>query len=315
MEACPRLQWFDPEAYEDRIWAIPHPDYLSLVRWSRGVLVEALHLAGQGDVEGARARAAGLHAAAARLQMRGQTLYGAQAGIMLDRLAAVTTAGIQSHTRQPVSDADRATLEEAAAPDLSWFLSSLDAERYAGYSICRLAPVGYSGPEERAGFLRWRFLRRSSLAEPCRDLLRQHGDLKLWLTTVPNLERDVFAWHEARRELGALTWSSGMPDFLAAYSWALSLKAQWRLVLARDEVLRHLEARRSLPEDATVMGDSWPVDPFADAPLGYLRHDPSSFTVYSLGPDELDQGGDSLWVLGAYELGDAMDVGLRMKVR
>jgi hypothetical protein len=84
------------------------------------------------------------------------------------------------------------------------------------------------------------------------------------------------------------------PDFVRAIEWVGRSSARMRCartaVAAEQYRLKHGRWPDSLEDLVPEFLDAIPPDPFADDPLGYLRTE-EGVTVYSVGPDEFDDGG------------------------
>jgi hypothetical protein len=140
-----------------------------------------------------------------------------------------------------------------------------------------------------------------------------------WLQSVPDLRQGRFAWHEARnifpnrRGWTRYTFDTAS-DGWEIYARAIARTAMWRLVLAADSVLRQYEKSLSLPEDPQNDDPAWPLDPFDEKPIRYLKAGEKSFIVYSVGPDGTDQKGDPLCVVycGARRYHGPRDMGLHI---
>ena len=80
-----------------------------------------------------------------------------------------------------------------------------------------------------------------------------------------------------------------------------------RVVQAANLVLAVRGEGIEFPLDLLDTPEDWPLDPFDGRPMRYRRLDASSFRVYSVGPDGVDDGGT---FAGPYD----PDIGLALRV-
>ena len=118
-------------------------------------------------------------------------------------------------------------------------------------------------------------------------------------------------WRTARNRGGDL-----VPNSANAYARAINLRAQWRLSIAVDTLLRAFKETGILALSVVDLGDvDWPIDPFDDQPLRYRNIDGKAFVVYSIGPDEIDGDGEELFVTGVLYLDREFDIGYRFTLK
>jgi len=310
---CPYLQWFAAEEFADSPWDIPLPDLLAMIRWARAMAVESVDLAARGETERSLELALDLVDASRRMQVRGQILITTLIGVAMERVGLVSIMAAQSISLEPLPDEVRARVDELADPDIQLLLTSLDVERFTALSFCQLSPpadyfeIGIPAPSFSLALLR-----RAAYGRICNQAMDDYTGLSTWFDSVPDFVHDDFAWHQARLELPRHMTSALTPNFVNAYGRFVVLETHWRQVLAVDAVLSHRADHGSLPEASELLETGWPDDPFTAQPMRYERLEDGGFLVYSLGPDEVDQHGDPLYVSGILDLRDAQDVGVHV---
>lgn len=92
------------------------------------------------------------------------------------------------------------------------------------------------------------------------------------------------------------------------------MEANLRAVLGVNQVVGHYQNTDELPKDVESFAN-WPLDPFDDQPLKYRKMDENGFLVYSVGTDEIDQGGENLYTYGVMELDAPQDIGFFIRLK
>jgi len=229
----------------------------------------------------------------------------------------VTLTAIQSITQEPWTDEELARVMTLSESDLSFIYHSFEAERFSVFKTCSVP--GDSEFMNRMGLYEvptWQPLLRAAGAYQCREALLAHDQIGDFFTTKPNIPDSRFAWHEARRDLIVPETSLLLPRMANAYARAISLRAQWRLAIAVNTVLKSYKETGKLAPNIAELGDvEWPIDPFDEQPLRYSKLADDGFVVYSIGPDEIDADGEDLYVSGVLRTDTEFDIGYRITLR
>ncbi len=311
---CPYLQWFAAEEFADSPYSAPVPKLRAMLKWARGMTIQALHLAAEGRIDEAQNLTLALVNASRLMRVRGQILITTLVSVVMERMAVVSMIGIQSISQQPWPDDIRARIEELADPGLDVALSCIDGARYSIQKLCELSGQDTFGHAVNYIFRLDRY--RVPLLAFCKEDLQDHDGILNWLATEPDFGSGDFAWHQARLGLPQYREGRMTPDVLRLYGRLILLVTQWRQVLAVDAVFRHLAESGDLPESCEALQTEWPEDPFDQQPMRYQRLDANAFSVYSIGSDEIDQQGEPLYVNTGFLVVDKpQDIGVRLKIQ
>ena len=161
--------------------------------------------------------------------------------------------------------------------------------------------------------LRFRTLRCAMLMPHAKKSLDCYDKSMEWLRTVPDFEKEHYAWHGAR---SALIQDIGDTDrFAEVYARLIRNYAWWRIVMAMDQVLQHYQRYITLRVEIDTNIKDWPLDPFDDKPLRYKKAGDSSFIIYSIGADEQDNEGRKLFVSGPMDMHEIQDLGFHILLK
>jgi hypothetical protein len=314
MESCSHVQWFDPMEYKDRIWNIPIPNLLALIRWSRYQLALSQVEAAQGRLEEARAALLPIHRGAQKMFIKGQTLIGILIGIAMEKLRLVGEAGVMAISGEPLPEDIRKSVEEASLQDISWFADSWRAELFA-----TLAKLKEMPPKDYWISLPARTPFRKTILRAItgRDTMNYLGNMTSLLEKIHQAYDPTggrFGWAAVRAVpvKPSIMFTENIVD--SSYGRALSMLTQARLILMMDEILKYRKEHHALPENMDFVQAPWRMDPFNEKPLSYRKENDLRFSIWSVGPDMRDDGAANLYVAGVMEFKDEKkeDIGFRV---
>jgi len=316
LNECPYVQSFDPETYKDRIMEVPLPDLLDAMRWSRGMFIQALIQADEGDMNRALETLGHLKDASKKFQVPGQILITSLISIAMDKMAAHGYAAVQTMNSRAWSPEIRSVMEDGARLKAEWARSLYDGERYTVFSALQMKEVhnGLILADQNDAFIpSWRPLWRAALRRETERDLNTLTLLTGWMYSVPDFTLGDLAWHDARVKMAGWGYGKYLPNFTSSYARLVSLSAAWNLTLAQDRIYAIYAKKGVFPEIEEILKISdWPIDPFDGQPLRYKKLGPRSFIVYSVGPDEIDGEGADLYVSGVMKADMEKDIGYRV---
>lgn len=316
MKECPHVQWFDPVEYSDKIWVVPLPKLLHTIDWARGMLVQSFVMAEKGKDAEAFQLCRDMALAADRFQIQGQILINSLIAVAIKKMAAVGIAGVQVMSGMPFPEESMEWILLETEPDPAWARGFYDSERYAVYQIYEQCPVNMMGSDVSMEefILPFKPLWRAWMKPHSEKDLNYFTEMTRWFYTVPDYEKGSYAWHDGHVMMTGLSGSYFAPNLTNAYARLVTQTAQWRLLNAQNQVIRYYRKHRRLPDDTLMSAEEWPVDPFNDLPIKFRKIDRKHFIVYSVGPDEEDQGGEPLYVYGILETDTPQDVGFDLEL-
>ena len=130
-------------------------------------------------------------------------------------------------------------------------------------------------------------VRSLAAEEPTADVKSELDNLEI------ALDRANGGWLRRRRHVLSLM---SLPNAQRAVPKALESEAQRRMTLAAVALARHSIARGGHPSSLDQLVPEYlravPIDPLAGEPMHYRLHSDGTFTLYSVGRDGVDDGGD-----------------------
>ena len=332
MQKCEYLQWFNPRDYKSKPWEIPIPDLLTLLGWTKDIDVQTLLMAKNGQVDDAKALADNLYTAVEKIKIPGQLLITSLIGMAMEGINATQFLSIQALTHQQLSDQERKKIINYSKINSTWARTLFDSERYHVYKTLeqctedvtlemKLEDESRPSSETLEMILASkiyhssRTLRCALQKNYTKDTLSYMTEITEWMSRVPDFDKGTYSWHEAHSVLSnKKTFVFWAPNITNTYARIIKNVALWRLVLATDQVFLNCRNQGSLPDQIDTQNSAWPLDPFDDKPMRYRKVDDTSFIVYSIGLDEIDNQGQKLYITGPLT-DEQQDIGVHMRIK